>query len=49
MQRRNLILIAVAGIVAVVVGLTTASIFGLDISFLSGFIGGGNTNGIYPP
>jgi hypothetical protein len=46
MERRDSLLLAIAGILAVVVGLTLASFFGLEVGFLQGSIG---LDGIYPP
>jgi hypothetical protein len=48
MERRNLIIIAVAGIVAVVIGVTAATAFGLDVGILSGALGPG-FDGPLPP
>lgn len=46
MERRDSLLLAIAGILAVVVGLTVASLLGLEVGFLQGSIG---LDGIYPP
>ncbi|MEN6342284.1 MAG: hypothetical protein ABFC89_06950 [Methanospirillum sp.] len=46
MERRDTLIIAIAGILAVVVGLTAATLLGVDIGFLSGSI---ITNSPYPP
>jgi hypothetical protein len=41
MERRDALIIAIAGILAIVAGLTLASLLGIEIGFLQG--------GIYPP
>ena len=46
MERRDTLIIAIAGILAIVAGLTLASLLGVEIGFLQGNI---VTNGIYPP
>ncbi|HIH03590.1 MAG TPA: hypothetical protein HA263_07010 [Methanoregulaceae archaeon] len=46
MERRNILILTITGILAVVVGLTVASLLGVDIGFLSGSI---ITNSPYPP
>jgi hypothetical protein len=46
MERRDTLILAIAGILAVVAGLTLASLFGLEVGFLQGSIG---MDGIYPP
>ena len=38
MERKNLLIIAIAGIIAVVVGLSVATVLGLDLGFLQGAI-----------
>ncbi|HOT95028.1 MAG TPA: hypothetical protein PK089_07575 [Methanoregulaceae archaeon] len=48
MERRDRLMIAIAGILAIVVGLSAASLLGIDVGFLQGAIGSG-FNGIYPP
>ena len=46
MERRDILIIAIAGILAIVVGLTLASLLGLEVGLLQGSI---VTRGIYPP
>ncbi len=41
MERRDTLILAIAGILAIVAGLTLASLLGVEIGFLQG--------GIYPP
>ncbi|MGD9936092.1 MAG: hypothetical protein AB7S61_01285 [Methanoregulaceae archaeon] len=48
MKRRDLLMITIAGILAIVVGLSVASMLGVDVGLLQGAIGSG-VNGIYPP
>jgi hypothetical protein len=46
MERRDTLILAIAGILAIVAGLTLASLLGLEIGLLQGSI---VTTGIYPP
>jgi hypothetical protein len=39
MERRNILIFTIVGIMAVVVGLTVASLLGINTGFLSGSIG----------
>lgn len=48
MKRRDLLMITIGGILALVVGLSAASLLGVDVGLLQGAIGSG-FNGIYPP
>lgn len=43
-----MLMITIAGILAIVVGLSAASMLGFDVGLLQGAIGSG-FNGIYPP